>query len=224
MASRERSARSNSAGPGHVLADELAIRKSQHGRQEILSAAASLFDEVGYHNASIALLAEAAETTKAKVYDQFKSKHDILFVIHEEWIDELLEMSRQNLAEHKEVPDLVRQFIFDIFAIIDARPSQVRVYFEYVRELPPQLLKAAQAKRDRYEKLVEDVIRRGIETGAFREQSVRVATLALFGMCNWGYRWYRADGLLTHHEIAEQLSFLYLEGMSTTSNESSPAP
>jgi hypothetical protein len=35
----------------------------------------------------------------------------------------------------------------------------------------------------------------------FRPVDAKFATLALFGMCNWAYQWYRADGELRSREI-----------------------
>jgi AcrR family transcriptional regulator len=179
----------------------------------ILAASAVLFDEVGYHNATIALIAERAATSKANVYQHFRMKHDILFAIHEVWIDELLGLARRNMARHADVPDTVRQIFRDLMQVIHDNPSQVRVYFEYFRDLSPDLQNRAAVKRDEYAAYVEGVVRRGIETGVLRDQSPRIAAYGLFGMANWGYQWYRPHGPMSHQQIAEQLSEIYLRGM-----------
>lgn len=190
----------------------------------VLAAAAVLFDEVGYHNVSIALIAERAGIEKADVYEMFGVKHDILYAIHEEWIDELLRLAHGRTARavntDDEIRRAVRQFTRDIVSVIHRRPSQVRVYFQHFRDLPPDLQKLAKAKRDFYEAQVEGVIRRGIEFGVFRAQNARVATLGLFGMCNWALQWYRAGGELTHEQIAAQLSDIFLRGVSVDPVES----
>jgi AcrR family transcriptional regulator len=182
-------------------------------RRGILDAAALVFDEIGYHHASIAQLADRAGTTKAIVYDLFEAKHDILFAIHEEWIEDLLARSRHALSTTSDTQELVSQFARDVLTIIHERQGQVRIYFEYLNELPPALQARARAKRDIYEKLVEDVIRGGMAAGVFRDQSARVATLGFFGMCNWAHRWYRPGGAITHEQIADQLSGIFLRGL-----------
>lgn len=187
--------------------------QQERERHEILDAAALLFDEVGYHHASIAQLAEKAGTTKASVYDFFDAKHDILFAIHKEWIEDLLARSRHSMSTTSDTYELVRQFARDILTIIHERQSQVRIYFEYVNEMPPDLQAKTRAMRDVYEKLVEDVIRAGMAAGELREQSARVATLGFFGMCNWAHRWYRPGGAITHEQIADQLSEIFLRGL-----------
>jgi len=42
--------------------------------------------------------------------------------------------------------------------------------------------------------MVEDIVCRGTRDGSFRDVDPRLTTLALFGMCNWSYQWYRQGG------------------------------
>jgi hypothetical protein len=95
----------------------------------------------------------------------------------------------------------------------------VRIYFQYYRDLPPDLQKMAKAKRDMYEAQVEGLIRRGIETGVFRTQNARVATFGLFGMCNWTYQWFRPDSPSSSEQVADQLSDIYLRGLCADPGE-----
>ena len=37
-----------------------------------------------------------------------------------------------------------------------------------------------------------------------RQTDAHLATLAMFGMCNWAYQWYRPGGSLRSREIAYQ--------------------
>jgi AcrR family transcriptional regulator len=188
-------------------------------REAIMSAAADLFDKVGYHNASLASIAEQAGTTKAAVLEIFRVKHDILYAIHDAWIDDLLEMARQHLRPDHPVCDAIRICFRDVLALVSSRPNQVRIYFQYYRDLPPDLQKMAKAKRDMYEAQVEGLIRRGIETGVFRTQNARVATLGLFGMCNWTYQWFRPDSPSSSEQVADQLSDIYLRGLCADPGE-----
>lgn len=190
-----------------------------HEREAILSASAVLFDEVGYHHATIANIADRAEVSKTVVYEHFGTKHDILFEIHNTWMDQLLTLSYEWMDERDDIIKAVRQVFEDLFFVIHSEPSPVRTYFEYWREMPPDLQQRARMKRDAYEKRVEDIIRRGIDSGIFRTQSPRVATFGLFGMCNWAHHWYRATGSMSYQEIAEQLCDVYVRGMCAEQRE-----
>jgi AcrR family transcriptional regulator len=196
--------------------------RAEEARDAILDAAATLFDRVGYHHTTIAAIAEQAGTSKAAVIAMFTVKHDILYEIHDRWIDELLTMARDHLRPGAPVHDAIRLCIRDILSVIDSRPSHVRVYFEQYRDLPPDLQKLARAKRDIYEAQVEGVIRRGVETEVLRPRDARVATFALFGITNWAYHWYRADGALTIDEIARELSTIFLHGLSSEPEQDHP--
>ena len=86
-------------------------------------------------------------------------------------------------------------------------------FFEYFRELPPELRDSARVKRDRYEGLVENTVLSGMQEGLITWQDPRTATFALFGMCNWAYQWYRPGGRLGHSEVADQLFTIFLSGV-----------
>lgn len=105
------------------------------------------------------------------------------------------------------------EFMADMLEMIDSRPGHVRAFFEHHRELPAEAQAVAARQRDRYQSMVEDVIRRGIADGVFKPMDVRLTTLALFGMCNWAYQWHRHEGPLQAREIAYQFWHLFLRGI-----------
>lgn len=187
--------------------------KGERRRQEVLARAAVLFDEVGYHGTSISAIAAAAKMTKANVYHYFKAKHDILYAIHDQWIEDLIDGFCRSARTERDVERLLRAVFYDVLFVIHTKRSHVRVYFEYMRDLPPELQEQARRKRDRYEQLVEDVVRTGMEQGVLEARSARVATLGLFGTCNWAYQWYRPGGAMTHQEVAAELFRLYMGGL-----------
>jgi AcrR family transcriptional regulator len=184
-------------------------------RAEILEAAAALFDELGFHRTTTAAIADRVGTAKATVYHYFRAKHDILYAIHDEWIDELLALFEATTATTDDPVETIRAVTRDIVQLIDQKPGHVRVFFEYFRELPPDLRASAKVKRDRYEELVEGAILRGMQQGSMAWQNPRTASFALFGMCNWAYQWYRPGGELTHDEVSDQLFQIFMSGVGS---------
>jgi hypothetical protein len=55
-------------------------------------------------------------------------------------------------------------------------------------------------------RLFERVIEEGIRTGEFARGDAKLATLAILGMCNWMYEWYRPRGRKGADAIAEELA------------------
>lgn len=185
--------------------------KADEKRRELVGKAAELFDEAGYHTTNVATLAQAVGIRKPTLYHYFSGKDEILFAIHEEFIELLIakEEARPGLPAAERLLELMA----DILGLMETHRGHVRVFFEHYRELPPEAQETMRRKRDAYAALVEAVIARGVETGEFREVDPRLATLAVFGMCNWAYQWYRADGPLTSRQIAELFHDLLLNGL-----------
>lgn len=163
----------------------------------------------------MASIAASVDMAKATVYHYFKAKHDILFEIHEAWIDDLIERFEERSPATQPL-EQVRGVCDDIILLIATKPSDVRVFFEYIRELPPELQVKAKGKRDKYQALVEGALREGMAQGALLDRDPRTTAFALFGMCNWTYQWYRPGGALTHTEVASQFFDTFVHGMSAT--------
>jgi hypothetical protein len=83
-----------------------------------------------------------------------------------------------------------------------------------LRELRDDQQQLVRDKRERYQNMVEDVIRDGVASGELRALDPRLTTLALFGMVNWAYQWFRPDGPLGSREIAYFFSDILLRGLA----------
>jgi AcrR family transcriptional regulator len=181
--------------------------------REIVERAASLFDERGYHRVSMEEIAAAVGIRKPSLYHYVHSKDEILALIHREFMDLVISRAEARQAVAMSPEQQLLEFMADILELMHTHRGHVRVFFEHHRELPDAERKAVRRERDRYEALVEAVIRQGIESGAFRAVDARLTTLALFGMCNWAYQWYRKGGPLRTREIAYMFWDLLLRGL-----------
>jgi hypothetical protein len=86
--------------------------------------------------------------------------------------------------------------------------------FEY-RSLEPEYLDRHIPRRDRFERIWRDLIQDGVDEGDFSCEHPSLSARALLGILNWTVTWFRADGPMTADEIANQLSDLYLMGLTT---------
>jgi AcrR family transcriptional regulator len=182
-------------------------------RREIVTKAAAVFDTEGYHTTNVTTVAGVAGLKKPTLYHYFSSKDEILFWIHEEFIDLLIskQVARDNSG--LSAAESLCEVMSDVLRLMDTHRGHVRVFFEHHRELSLEHRKTIAAKRDRYASMVEIEVARGVEASEFRDLDPRLTTLALFGMCNWTYQWYRSNGPRTSSEIAEFFSDLLLEGL-----------
>jgi len=185
-------------------------------RRQVIRKAAALFDKNGYHNTSMDDIAAAVGLRKPSLYHYFESKEEILFWIHQEFIDLIIERQVQRDGKGLEPSELLLGVISDILALMNTHRGHVRVFFEHHRELSSQYQKIIRAKRDFYQDQVEAMVAAGVERGDFRQVDPRLTGLALFGMCNWAYQWYRKGGPRSSQEIAEFFADLLLGGIRAT--------
>jgi TetR/AcrR family transcriptional regulator, cholesterol catabolism regulator len=186
--------------------------RSAEKRREIVTRAAELFDRVGYHSVNVGELANAVGIRKPTLYHYFAGKDAILFMIHEEFINLLIEKARarpRDLSARDELAGLMS----DILSLMDTHRGHVRVFFEHYRELSADDQKTIAVKRDEYQAVVERVINRGIAEGSLRDVDARLASLAFFGMCNWAYQWYRSGGPCSSTEIAALFCDIFVNGL-----------
>jgi TetR/AcrR family transcriptional regulator, cholesterol catabolism regulator len=182
-------------------------------RRQILDEAARLFTTRGYYSVSVEDIAEASGIGKATLYHYFKSREEILLAMHEVIADEILAHADQVRSEAGPVRDAIRSSIVMMLSMIRDRPGYVRVFFEHYGELSRSLQTKIAARRDAYASFVEDLIRRGIDEGECRPVDPHLTTLALFGMTNWAYQWYRPSGPATVEEIADAFVDVLFDGI-----------
>jgi len=171
---------------------------------QIVLCSAALFDSRGYHQTSMVDIAEDVGIKKPTLYHYVTSKEEILFLIHQEFV-ELLFVAQEHRNKTGGNPDeLLLGAMIDILSLMRTHRSHVRVFFEHHRELPERFASTISERRDAYFDVICSIISKGNEQGFFDVPDVRLVTLAIFGMCNWAYTWYHVDGGMSTEEIGAQ--------------------
>jgi AcrR family transcriptional regulator len=182
--------------------------------REIVDRAAAMFDERGYYAVSMEDIAAAVGLRKPSLYHHVRSKDEILALIHHEFMQ--LVISRQLARARAPMTPGQRllEVMADILELMRTHRGHVRVFFEHYRELSEDDQRRIRLERDRYESMVEDILRDGVERGDLRPVDVRLATLAVFGTCNWAYQWYRREGKLDTRAIAYTFWDIFWRGLA----------
>jgi AcrR family transcriptional regulator len=182
-------------------------------RRQVVARAAGLFDREGYHATNMNAVARAVGLQKATLYHYFSSKNEILHWIHEEFIDLLIE-KQESRKDGLSASEELRAMMRDVLELMDTHRGHVRVFFEHYRELSLESQETIRRKRDHYKTFVDGIIVRGVASGEFRDVNVHLTTLAMFGMCNWAYQWYREGGALESRAIADFFCDLLVHGLA----------
>jgi AcrR family transcriptional regulator len=182
-------------------------------RRQVVARAAELFDQTGYHTTNMAELARAVGLEKPTLYHYFSGKDEILFWIHEEFIDLLIAKAEARAELELSSGEELRGIMRDVLELMETHRGHVRVFFEHQRELNEAQSETIRVKRDHYEQLARGIVERGMADGTFRNTEPSLVNLGMFGMCNWAYQWYRSGGRHTTDEIADFFYDLLLNGL-----------
>jgi TetR/AcrR family transcriptional regulator, cholesterol catabolism regulator len=172
-----------------------------------------LFSTVGYANVSVEDIATASGMRKATLYHYFKSREEIVAAMHDVVATDMLDHAISVSTSGTPPSEALRSVIVTMMRGIHERPGYLRVFFEHYREISDDVYKPIAAKRRRYADIMEDLIRRGIEQGEFRSVDPRLTALAIFGMCNWTYQWYRSGAGLAPETLAAVFTDILFDGI-----------
>ncbi|GGC87271.1 TetR family transcriptional regulator [Chelatococcus reniformis] len=180
----------------------------------IIERTAALFATRGYAATSIGDIAEACECSKSRLYHYFDSKESILEQMMTTHVDKLLVECKQIVRRKKEPEvrfrELIRHFL-EIYAV--SRDKHV-VLLTCMEFLPPEARDTVLDKERKLVAYVHDELAR-IRPDLAREPGLtQVDTMLFFGMINWTYTWFVANGAISPKEIADRSVDIFLQGYS----------
>ena len=185
-------------------------------KERIIETALDLFRHKGYHGVSVDEIVETAGTSKGGFYHKFKSKDALLYEIHDLFISHVLKETKKAYEENDTPIDKVSALLFAFTNVFDVYQRHITVFYNESAYLPPEYKNIIKEKRTEYQKLIEQVIEEGKESGHFRpEISTTITTMAIIGLVNWTYKWYRQNGSLTMEQITHHFNDLILRGVLT---------
>jgi|SRR5580700_250519 AcrR family transcriptional regulator len=198
---------------------------------EILSYAAEVFAEKGYEGASMRDLSRLSGMSLAGLYYYFDSKEKLLYHIQKHTFTTIIDHLRERLAGSTEAEERIRIFVHNHvdYAIANQRAMKVLAHEDDVQK-DSHGAELAAIKREYYRicvGLVEDLKSKApkrSEQVATKGISTRTAVMALFGMMNWLYTWYKPRVDPNANVIAQQMSDIFLQGLQGRMDSSGLLP
>jgi AcrR family transcriptional regulator len=182
-------------------------------RDRILRSAAALFRQRGFNGASMQDLAVVVGITKSSLYHHFPSKQALLSEILANTVDRVTPALEAIAESDLPACERLRKAVSGHVVELIRDRDNVACFIEEGRFLSPDYMQTYIAKRDRYESYFRRIVEDGIASGEFRATDVRLASLAILGMCNWVARWYRPDGDHSPDEIATSFGNMAARGL-----------
>lgn len=160
-------------------------------REEIFAVAAELFATHGYHGTSLDDIAARMGVRKTALYHYVKAKEDILIEIYDRMLTDA-ETRVLPIAQEKLPPDeRVRRMVTTYVELL-LENSEMWSLVHYQQGVLPEHVRTAFLKRKRgFERRLEEVIREGQEKGLFKAMQPRLLGLAILGMCNFSFYWFK---------------------------------
>jgi AcrR family transcriptional regulator len=178
----------------------------------ILNQAARVFARRGYAATSIGDIADACECSKSRLYHYFPSKEAILAEMLTSHVDGLLSKCRHTLYGYADPQErflhLTRLFL-DVYVVSRDRHVVLLTCLDFLDAEKHRSLVAKQRELLAY---VRDILLQMRPDMAQDGDLASVDAMLFFGMINWTYTWYRADGRMSPQALADRVLALFVHG------------
>jgi AcrR family transcriptional regulator len=181
-------------------------------RATILQAAANLFAERGFHNASMAHLARVCGISKPLLYHYYRDKEHILFDVADTYMDQLLAVVASVQAMKLPPPVHLEHLIRGFMQEYAHSQNQHMVLIQDVKFLQAEQYDMVAGKERRVVAAFAAVIEQ-VEPGLRRRNLDKPVAMILFGMINWTFTWLRSDGPLSYADMGPVVTRIFLNGV-----------
>ena len=186
-------------------------------KDEVVAAAAALFDERGFHGTRADDIAEALQIAKPTLYSRTEGKGELLEAIMEQveevirrWETDAERMAAEGLAPLPTLRRLYSQHVADAVRY----QAYFNVMFMEERQLPAERRERVRAWGERFTRRVQGLVEAGVADGSIHDAlDPKVTAHTILASANWVCTWYRADGALSADDVAERSWALLERGL-----------
>ena len=187
--------------------------ENRSARDKILLAAVNLFAEYGYHAAPLRDIARIAGIQAASIYYHYTSKQALLIEIMETYMQRLNANLERILREQSDPQLRLRAAIANHIRLHTSYKSEFFIIDTEIRALEGENRTRIIALRDRYEYLLQEMLRDGMERGIFRQSDVKVSSYAIIAMCTEVATWFRPNGRLSVQQVIDIYTQMITQGL-----------
>jgi len=180
-------------------------------REQILTEAVELFYELGYQRTTLEMVAERLGMTKPFIYYHFKDKAEILFEISKRGISRGNEVLHQALDASGSPSARLHGAIRDIVKTILNSQRYTAIFFREQKNFDSDIRAPLENMHREFDDLLAALLQQGVKKGEFRIEDIRLCSLAIGGMLNWSYTWYRDSGRLSVADICEGMAAMVMQ-------------
>ena len=181
----------------------------------ILRHAALVFSGKGFQGASIRDISRSSGISLSGLYYYFESKQKLLYLIQLNAFTRILKRLEKKLSGVTDPFERLEILIANHLDYFLRHPLEMKVLSHEAEALEePFRREVAEIKR-RYYGIALGIFEELRGSGRVRRVNPRVAVLSLFGMMNWIYTWHNPKVDPRAERLAETISGIFLEGVSS---------
>ena len=199
-------------------------------RNAVLTTAAQLFNERGFHATSLDDIAARLNVTKPTLYYYVKNKDEILLQCVSKGLTMMLEgIDASRAAGGKAIDQLMTCMqVYARIVTMDFGMCLIRVGDE---QLPPESRKELRRLKSAIDQEFRRLVAEGVAEGSLQPCDPKMTAFVIAGALSWIGRWYQPDGEYTPEQVAQQCIATLCDGVlrrpvdSTSLNAAAvPAP
>jgi TetR/AcrR family transcriptional regulator, cholesterol catabolism regulator len=175
----------------------------------ILSVAARIIAEKGYHQASIRDIARATGVSLSGLYYYFDSKEELLFLIQDHAFGTLVESLDRQLAGATEPQRRLRILMENHLRYFLANKAEMKVLSHEADSLTGEYRRRVNAQKRRLTEIASGIL---AELRPEGDVDLRVATFSMFGMMNWLYNWHRPEVDPPVEKLVDDMYRIFVSG------------
>ncbi|ETW94967.1 MAG: hypothetical protein ETSY1_32555 [Candidatus Entotheonella factor] len=183
-------------------------------RQRILDEAAHLFAAKGFPRTTIVELAKACQCSKALLYHYFASKEEILYALLQTHLQHLRNITEKALSVSREpIEQFYALMQANMAVYIESRDRHV-VLVNDMGHLPDMQREDIRQMQRVLTSLVSELLTRLNPQLLSDPRLPMLYTMMFYGVLNWTYIWYDADGAVGPDEFSRRAADLFLNGFA----------
>jgi AcrR family transcriptional regulator len=178
----------------------------------LLSAAARVFAQHGYHQTSMRDLARASGISLAGVYYYVQGKEELLFLVQSRHFETVIAGMRQALAGATDPVERLSRFIDNHLDYFATHMPEMKVLSHEAGALSGEYRQRVDDMKREYTRALMDILADLERVHGPAHINRRVAAYSLFGMMNWIYNWYDPLGDVGIELLSQSVRRLFLGG------------
>ncbi len=199
-------------------------RQRRERAELILEAAEAVFEERGYHEASIDEIAVRVGVAKGTLYQHFASKEELVFALFENLIETIQQVVERAVASDLSARAKLEAILLHIYQGLMRKRIQLMLTLYESMELRREVLKQRLRIREHMQRLtgsIRTILEEGKAAGEFEMGIATGVMLTTFFslLSPRGYEWLVEHEGLTPEELVAQVGHTYFHGIQSREHE-----